>query len=85
MLSTILLDKVDLILGSDIVLPYILQKLDINIDLVEPAVKMIDTQGSSLAFNINMSDELVEILNNELQKMKDKGEFQKIIDSYKLH
>jgi len=80
-----LLGKVDLILGSDIVLPYILQKLDINIDLVEPAVKMIDTQGNFLALNINTSDELVEILNNELQKMKKEGEFQKIIDSYKLH
>jgi len=80
-----LLGKVDLILGSDIVLPYILQKIGINIDLVEPAVKMIDTKGNYLALNKNISDDLVEKLNDELQKMKDSGEFQKIIDSYNLN
>jgi polar amino acid transport system substrate-binding protein len=80
-----LLGKVDLILGSDIVLPYILQKIGINIDLVEPAVKMIDTKGNYLALNMNTPDEVVERLNNELQKMKDSGEFQKIIDSYNLN
>lgn len=80
-----LLGKVDLILGSDIVLPYIFQKLGFNIGLVEPALKMIDTQGNFLALNINTSDEIVKILNDELQKLKDTGEFQKIIDSYKLN
>jgi len=80
-----LLGKVDLILGSDIVLPYILQKIGINIDLVEPAVKMIDTKGNYLALNIKTSDEVVKILNDELQRMKDSGEFQKIIDSYNLN
>jgi len=80
-----LLGKVDLILGSDIVLPYILQKIGLNINLVEPAVKMIDTKGNYLALNKNISDDLVEKLNAELQKMKDSGEFQKIIDSYNLN
>ena len=79
-----LLGKVDLILGSDIVLPYVFKKLDIDISIVEPAVKMEDTQGNFLAVNKNTPDAIIKQLNDELKKMKDSGEFQKIVDSYKV-
>jgi polar amino acid transport system substrate-binding protein len=79
-----LLGKVDLILGSNIVLPYLLKELDSDIDLVEPVGEMIYTAGNFLALNINTPDEIVEKLNQELQTLKDSGEFQKIVDSYSL-
>jgi len=79
-----LLGKVDLILGSDIVLPHMLQKIDISMELVEPAVKMIDTSGNYLALNKSTPDEIVEKLNKELQKLKDSGEFKNIINTYRL-
>ena len=79
-----LLGKVDLILASSIVLPYLLKELDTDIDLLKPEGEMIYTVGNFLALHKSTPDEMVKKLNKALQKLKDSGEYQKIIDSYDL-
>lgn len=75
--------KVDLILGSDIVLPYMLAAGGSNIDAVKAVVKIPDTQGNYLALNKNVPDDVVKKLNNALVELKQSEEYDKIINKYK--
>ncbi len=75
--------KVDLILGSDLVMPYLLMTANSNINVVEPVAPLPTLLGNYLALNKNTPDFVVKKLNKALLKMKKSGEFQKIIDKYK--
>ncbi len=77
-----LFGKVDLILGSDLVLPYLLSINGSNVSQVEPVVKMPDTQGNYLALNKNVSDAVVNKLNKALIELKRSTEYQEIINKY---
>lgn len=78
-----LMGKVDLILGSDIVIPYMLSERGHDTSLVTSLVKIPDTQGNYLALNNNVPDEIVEKLNNALVELKADREYQQIIERYK--
>lgn len=75
--------KVDLILGSDIVLPYMLAASGSSIDEVEAVVKIPDTQGNYLALNKQVPDEVVDKLNKALVELKHSEEYDRIINKYK--
>lgn len=75
--------KVDLILGSDIVLPYILSENGSDISAVKPVIKIPDTQGNYLALNNKVPDAVVDKLNKALIELKTQQEYQQIINRYR--
>ena len=75
--------KVDFILGSDVVLPYILAANGSSIDIVTQVIKIPDTQGNYLALNNNVPDEVVEKLNQALVELKQSEEYDRILNKYK--
>lgn len=77
-----LLGKIDLILGSDIVIPYLLLKHNTELTAVTTALKVGDFSGNYLALHLTTPDSLVHRLNHLLKKMKSNGTFDKILHYY---
>ncbi|BDX05481.1 hypothetical protein MACH26_10020 [Planctobacterium marinum] len=77
--------RVDLILGSDLTMPYNLRNLGYELDALEPVIQ-IDYEGSGnhLALHKSYSAESIERLNARIKKMWNSGEIEGIIDSYRL-
>lgn len=74
---------IDLILGSDVVIPFLIKKHKISHLNIEPAIKMPDFSGNYLAFNVDTDPQLVETLNQALKEIKANGEFDDIVTYYR--
>ena len=74
--------KVDLILGSDIVVPFNLKQMGLPIGILSKVIKIADTQGNFLALNKSVPDEVVDKLNKELNDIKASKEFDLILKKY---
>lgn len=73
---------IDLILGSDIVIPFLIKKYKIEHLNIETAIKMPDFSGNYIAFNIDTNEDLIKSLNSALQEIKANGEFDEIVKFY---
>lgn len=75
--------KIDLVLGSDIVMPFHLFKAGHTTSIVTPLVKIDGAKGNYLALNKSVPDTLVKKLNNSLTAIKQSKRYQKIVNSYR--
>lgn len=77
--------RVDLIIGSDLTMPYNLHNLGYELNALEAAIQ-IDFKGAGnhLALHKSYSPERIERLNARIKKMWDSGEIDVIVDSYRL-
>lgn len=71
--------KVDLLIGSELVMPAWLAAHQASIDLVEPVLEF-ETQGENyLALNLAVPKAQVQALQQALDEMKRSGEYQRIV------
>jgi polar amino acid transport system substrate-binding protein len=71
--------KVDLVIGSELVMPAWLAAHNASIDLVEPVIQL-ETKGENyLALNLAVAPEQVQALQTALDEMKSSGEYQRIV------
>lgn len=74
--------KIDLILGSDIVMPHLLNTHNAQHNEVVEAIKMPDFKGNYIAMHPSFSDDEIARLNTLLVQMKRDGSFDKIVTYY---
>ena len=77
--------RADLIVGSELTVPYQLRSLGYRVRALKPIFE-IDSYSvdNYLAVNKGMSKELIERLNRRIKTMHDSGQMEKIIAKYRL-
>lgn len=75
--------KIDLILGSELTLPYRFYLEGQDVTLVEPVLEVPSHAGNYLALNLAVPAAMRERLQVALERLRQDGEFTAIIDRYK--
>lgn len=77
--------KLDLIIGSELTLPYQVKDAGYSTSTVTEALELplLKLEGNFLAINLQTSPELVKQLQQQLQLLKEQGGIQRFIDKYK--
>ncbi len=71
--------KVDLIIGSELVMPAWLAAHKATIEQVEPVIELETKDDNYLALNLAVPPEQVKALQSALDEMKRSGEYQRIV------
>lgn len=84
-LDILLKRRVDLVLGTDLMISYNLKLRGLSPDILVPALRLpVDLpQELYLALNKNVNDTLIEKLNTSLKQLKASAQFDTIIDRYR--
>lgn len=75
--------KVDLVIGSDVVMPAWLAPHKASMNDVEQLLELRDLGNNYLALNSKVNPQILTRLQLALDKLKTSGEFQQIIDRYR--
>ena len=74
--------KVDLLIGSELILPTWLAQYDQTVDVVEPVIDLSVVGANYLALNPAVPDSVVLKLQQALDEIYVSGEYQQLADSY---
>lgn len=77
--------KVDLVVGSETVIPYWLQKTGNSHRKVEPVLALHGIGGNHLAINLKMPADIAETMQQALNQLRLSGEYEKIIEQFYAH
>lgn len=75
--------KVDLVIGSEIVMPAWLAPYKANINDVEQALELRNFGNNYLALNLRVSPAVQQRLQQALEQLKSSGEFAQIVERYR--
>lgn len=84
-LKLFFMKKLDLIIGSELTLPYQVKDAGYATSTVTEALELpsLKLEGNFLAINLQTSPELVKQFQQQLQLLKEQGGMQRFIDKYK--
>ena len=74
-------DRIDLLISNDYTLPILLKNLNLSFNDVQKTYSILESKEGYIAFNKNISDELIQRINTSFLKLKESGQLDNLLIS----